>query len=136
MTTLNFYKTQKLNFWQNSKNWIVTKLKNSNCYKTQTMTNLNLWGEKLKGSFSRKNWTPWQAMRYTLGSILRSRNFFRCHSNLLTTIQTVESLSWSYSHGVANSTVCVVLQKISWYLNNRKGNIFFNKVNFCLLLGY
>ena len=37
--------------------------------------------------------------------------FFRFHSNLLTTIQTVKSLSWSYSHGVANSTVCVVLQK-------------------------
>ena len=126
----------KLNLYQNSKSQIMTKLKNSNCYTTQTMIYLNLWGEKLKVSFSRKNWTPWYAMRCILGSILRSCNFLRCHSNLLITIQTVESLSWSYSHGVANSTVYVGVQKISWYLNNRKGNIFFHKVNFCLLLGY
>ena len=45
----------KLNLYQNSKSQIVTKLKNSKCYKTQTMTNPNLWGEKIKGPFSRKN---------------------------------------------------------------------------------
>ena len=48
----------KLNLYQNSKSKIMIKLKSSNCYKIQTMTNLNLWGEKSKRSFSRKNLTP------------------------------------------------------------------------------
>ena len=91
-TQFLFYKTQnlqlwqnlktqivtKLKLWQNSKTQIVTNLKNSNCDKTWIMTNLNLWEEEektLRGSFSRNIFTPWQTIRYSLGSVFRFSNW-------------------------------------------------------------
>ena len=69
-----FNKIQKLKLWQYSKTQIVTKLKNSNCDKTQFMKKKTT----LKGPFSKNNLTPWQRMRCTLGSVLRSCNVYAC----------------------------------------------------------
>ena len=53
----------------NSKTQIVTKLKNSNWYKTQCLT--NSISDKTS---SKNNLTPQQQMRCSLGSVLRSRD--------------------------------------------------------------
>ena len=114
-------------------NQFVSKLKISNCDKAQKLKWLH------NSNYDKSPFMSWKHLGLLVGktghldeqwyvlwaAFFDLTIFFRCHSNLLTTIQTIESLSWFYSHGVANSTVCVVLQKVSWYLNNRKGNIFF-----------
>ena len=67
----NCDQTQKLKLWQKSKD--------SNCDKTQKLKlwqNLNydkyqvMNKKNLKGSFSKNFLTPWQSIRYSLGSIL------------------------------------------------------------------
>ena len=56
--TSNCDKTQQLKLWQNSKTWIMKKLKNSYCYKTQKpkfwqnsktqiLTKLKLWQKNI-----------------------------------------------------------------------------------------
>ena len=79
-------KLKKLKFWQNSKPQIVTKLKNSNCDKTQK---LKLWQKpktqiviKIKSlnvnknqivvivtSLSKNNLTPWKPIRCSCGQL-------------------------------------------------------------------
>ena len=72
--------------WQNSKSQIVTKLKtqivtklkNSNCDKTQFflfVTKLDSDGNNSE-TFSKKNLTYWQTMRYSQSSVLRLAQCF------------------------------------------------------------
>ena len=84
----NCDKTQnvtKLKLWPSSKTQIVTKLKKSNCDKTQK---LKLWQninydqyqfmkkDTSEWSFSRNILTPWQPMRCSLGSFSWFSQFF------------------------------------------------------------
>ena len=76
-------KNSNKSYWQNSICMKTQNLKLRQNSKSQILTTLKLWqisfyeGKKFKGSFSRKNLTPWQAMICTLGSILQSCNFFK-----------------------------------------------------------
>ena len=77
----------KPKLWESSKTQIVTKHKNSNCDKTQNSNSdktlnlkswqLNSW-QNFKKSFSKNNLTPWQRIKCTLETVLRSRNVFFC----------------------------------------------------------
>ena len=60
----NCDKTQKLKLWQNSKTWIVTKLKKSNCDKNQKLK----WGQNSKTEFATKlkNWNCDQTQKLKL----------------------------------------------------------------------
>ena len=65
--------------------------------------------EKLKGSFSRKNWTPWQAMRLTLGSILKSCKFFKKFIQIC----WLPYKPLNHSHGLIH--MVLIIQRCAWY---------------------
>ena len=81
-------KCDKLKMWPNSKTQIVTKQKKLNCDKTQKLkvwqnisydTSQFMTKDILEWSVSKNILTPWQPMRFSLGSFLRfSRCFHTC----------------------------------------------------------
>ena len=91
---------KKKKLWQNSMTKIVMNLKNFSSDKTKKYNSeknrkLKFWRKKTisdKRSFGRNNMTPWQPMRFTQGSLLRSRNVYVILDKILSMSTLFESV--------------------------------------------
>ena len=117
-----FFKSLNCNKAQNSifdKTQLTIKLKNSNCYKLKnshlTTRQLKFWqlafGQNLKQSFGKNNWTPWQPMRGSRCSVLQCFVFLNYQPN--------EKLN--YLNKLSNYHIRTQIYKKNWTKNAQMG---------------